>query len=366
MSDTLASSTAVEIRVQLPEQASTSLKAAKISEDSPTSVETSVYKKGVVRRGPKKPISDLESGAVSGDSVDRPKISARALDIHHAMLSLGSRCGLRFLAFLSAVCTNILLFRRPLAYASELKPILQQARNCREEARHFLCAWDRQPTSASLPVSLLSLQRSWERYLEGKITEWSSCSYGAGIFMGFVLGALQIAEKNDPLTRVLAFIAFSVLAFSLVVNQLLVHHLSHRYVKDMHYAYHLLRHEDSDAELSSVWNMHSVLSMSSVSTWWAIILSVFTFGSVFYHDTKSAGSSADSETPLNHWEMVTSRAVMVVICLISTSCLLWIHVTLKRYAKTVDHGPLPREIVGSSSRVVGVIEDQESSSTDKD
>jgi hypothetical protein len=59
-------------------------------------------------------------------------------------------------------------------------------------------------------------------------------------FFSFVLGALQIAENNDPLTRVFAFVAFAALAFSLMVNQLLPYHMNNIYTMDVHYAYHLL------------------------------------------------------------------------------------------------------------------------------
>jgi hypothetical protein len=154
---------------------------------------------------------------------------------------------------LPIIWINVLLLRRPLANASELEPILTRVENCRQEAHPFLCA-GREPTS--LPPSLLSLQKLWERYLEGKIKEQRFCSYGAGILVGsvcrtnlktllncllsFILGALQIAEKNDPLTRVFGFLAFAVLAFSLLANQLLSHHLDDKYIKEAHYAYHLL------------------------------------------------------------------------------------------------------------------------------
>lgn len=62
----------------------------------------------------------------------------------------------------------------------------------------------------------------------------------------------------------------------------------------------------------------------------AILLSTFTFASVFYHDTESVASSADSNIPLSLWEMVTSRVVMMAIFLISVSCLFAMHATLTR------------------------------------
>jgi hypothetical protein len=109
---------------------------------------------------------------------------AQALNILKEMLSLGSLIVNIVLAFLSVACTNLFLFRKPLAYASELEPMLVQARNCQEEARLFLCAGDRQHTSTPLPDSLFTLQKLWERYLDVKVKEWSSCSNGAAILVG--------------------------------------------------------------------------------------------------------------------------------------------------------------------------------------
>ncbi|KAJ7918724.1 hypothetical protein B0H13DRAFT_1991449 [Mycena leptocephala] len=117
-----------------------------------------------------------------------------------------------------------------------------------------------------------------------------------------------------------------------MVNQLLPYHLNNIYTMDVHYAYHLL--ERADAELSS---MYALLSISSVATWWSIVLSVFTFASIFYHDTGTGGSSGDSIVPLNFWQMVTSRAIMVTIFFISTSCLVWMHLTLDKYKAAVQH-----------------------------
>ncbi|KAF7356824.1 hypothetical protein MVEN_01017800 [Mycena venus] len=338
MSDATASSTGVEILVQIPGITSTSIE---ISEGS----STFVYPEGVVFRGrytPTEPTlspSQLESGSPHESSLsDSPDASGiSSLDILNAMLSLLSLGSLIGVALLSFFCTNVLLFRRPLAYALELEPILAQAKNCQEEALPFLCADERQ--DGAMPKSLFSLQRSWERYLEGKIKEWSSCSYGTGILVGFILGALQIAENNDPLTRVFAFIAYATLAFSLMVNQLLLHHLNDKYAKEVHFAYHLL--ERAEKEKSSTWNLHCLLSISSVSTWWGIVLSIFTFASMFYHDTATTGSSADSVLPLSLGEMVSSRVVMVAHFLISVSCLFSMHATLKSYGKAAEHTPLP-------------------------
>ncbi|KAJ7257897.1 hypothetical protein B0H12DRAFT_1232459 [Mycena haematopus] len=351
MCDITASSTAVEILVQIPGQTSTSQEIhVQTSEILATSSSPGpVFANGIVFRGQHTPrgptLSQLESGSLhepasssghSSDSADAPQIPSLA--IVKAMLSLGVLIAEIFLAFLSVVCMNVLLFRRPQAYASELEPIVEQAEICREEARPFLCSGGMQDT---LPSSLVSLQTTWERYLEGKIREWSLCSYGAGILVGFVLGALQIAEQNDPLTRVFAFIAFAVLAFSLMANQMLSYHLNDKYTKEVHYAYHLL--ESVRTGKSSTWNMHCLLSISSVSTWWAIVLSVFTFGSVFYHDTEITASSVDSNLPLSLWEMVTCRVVMVAIFLISGSCLFIMHATLKRYGECVEHAPIATE-----------------------
>ncbi|KAF8196691.1 hypothetical protein K438DRAFT_739895 [Mycena galopus ATCC 62051] len=254
------------------------------------------------------------------------------------MLSLGALIGEILLVVFSTICMNVLLFRRPEAYASELEPILEQAKACRQQAPPFLCSGS---TQAPLPSSLLSLQITWERYLERKIREWSFCSYGAGILVAFVMGALQIAEKNDPLTRVFAFIAFAVLAFSLFVNQLLGYHMDGTGVKDVHYGYHLLL-ENLEEGKFSMWNMHSLLSLSGISTWWGLLLSICTFGAVFYHDTGTNGSSVDTNSPLSLWEMVTSRVVMVAIVLVSTACLVLMHVTLKSYGKCIKDVSSPQ------------------------
>ncbi|KAJ7355539.1 hypothetical protein DFH08DRAFT_502042 [Mycena albidolilacea] len=347
MLDTTASATGVQIYVQVPGQVST--EPLDIPGEGSS---TSIFVQGVVARGhntprepPKPSPSQLECGGASttgtGASVDAPSQISSLGTVLKALLPLISWLGGCSRAVFPIIWINVLLLRRPLANASELEPILTKVENCRQEAHPFLCA-GREPIG--LPHSLLSLQRLWERYLEGKIKEQRFCSYGAGILVGsvcrthlktlsncllsFILGALQIAEKNDPLTRVFGFLAFAVLAFSLLANQLLSHHLDDKYIKEAHYAYHLL--EKVKKEKTSTWNMNCVLSISSVSTWWAILLSTFTFASVFYDDTESVASSADSNIPLSSWEMVTSRVVMMAIFLISVSCLFAMHATLTR------------------------------------
>ncbi|KAJ6485928.1 hypothetical protein C8R45DRAFT_998421 [Mycena sanguinolenta] len=349
-----ATSTAVEILVQIPGTSSESRvqtpdsEAPEILEISLTASPQTGLGRRVKSRGPPTPgrstLSELESGTNSSYSTHEPLSSIDssgstdapqnpALAMFKALLSLGVLIAEIFLAVLPvvyrSVFVNVLLFRRPQAYASELEPIVEQAEHCRP-GLHPLCSGD---TQAALPPPLVSLQEKWEKYLELKYKEWSLCSYGAGILVGFVLGALQIAEQNDPLTRVSAFIAFAVLAFSLMASQLLSYHLSDKPAKEVHYAYHFL--ESVQTTKSSTWNMHCVLSISSVSTWWAIILSAFTFGSVFYHDTESTASSVDSNLPLSLWEMVTSRVLMVAILLVSGSCLFSMHATLKSYGKCV-------------------------------
>ncbi|KAJ7880287.1 hypothetical protein B0H14DRAFT_2566339 [Mycena olivaceomarginata] len=242
MLDTTASATGVQIYVQVPGQVST--EPLDIPGEGSS---TLIFVQGVVARGhhtprepPKPSPSQLECGGASTTgteaSVDPSQISSLGT-VLKALLPPISWLGGCSRVVLPIIWINVLLLRRPLANASELEPILTRVENCRQEAHLFLCA-GREPTR--LPPSLLSLQKLWERYLEGKIKEQRLCSYGAGILVGFILGALQIAEKNDPLTRVFGFLAFAVLAFSLLANQLLSHHLDDKYIKEAHYAYHLL------------------------------------------------------------------------------------------------------------------------------
>ncbi|KAJ7460581.1 hypothetical protein FB451DRAFT_495687 [Mycena latifolia] len=341
------SSTAVEIRVQLP-----------IPPDKSAEGALTLTKRRVKFRSTPT-ISQLESGSVirechpSARSKYSPYFSLRNPDprdvspgIFHKigsselypkilaslnfMLDLGSRL---VLAFLSVVCTNVLLFRRPLAYASEIDPILKQARNCRDEARLHLCT-GKQPEP--YPNSVAEFKESWERYLEDKIKEWSRSTCLAGFLSTFVLVALQVADKSDPATRVLAYMTFAAMFFCLMVNQYLFpRYLDHRRANDVHHAYHLLEH--ADEEISSTWNIHMLLSMSSVSTWWVVLLSGTAFTSLYYHDTQATGSTAEIVL-LSFSQMVVARVAMAALILALGLCWLLMDATLKRLdEKAVQH-----------------------------
>ncbi|KAJ6504842.1 hypothetical protein C8R47DRAFT_1103830 [Mycena vitilis] len=336
--DTPARSTGVKRRVPAHRRNSLRPKASSASADRP----------GVVYRGilwadsprTRDPTSQLECGGPQEEAVGSTgsanfgrQIFAGVGSVLRSVLSLGA-----ILVWVLLLCLRfICVFGRHLVYASELESIRTQALDCGDETRHFLCA--KRP-NVPLPAALVSFQRSWEVYIERKISEWSLCSYLAGFFAAFILGALQIAEKNDPLTRVLAFIAFFALAASVMVNQLLPHHLNNTCTREVHYAFHFLEcaHDDPPS-----FKVPALLSISSITTWWGIILSVFTFASVFYHDTQSTGSTSDSLVPLDFWQMIVSRVVMVAICLMSTVSLFWMHMTLKSYANAVEHPPVPQE-----------------------
>ncbi|KAJ7636035.1 hypothetical protein DFH06DRAFT_657686 [Mycena polygramma] len=261
--DTLARSTSVKRRVPVHRRNSLRPKASSASADKP----------GVVYRGilwsdsprTRDPTSQLECGGPQEEPVGSTgnaslgrQILAGVVSVLRSFLSLGTIIIWLVLLFLRFIC----VFGRDLVYASELDSVRTQALDCGDEARHFLCA--KRP-NAPLPASLVSFQRSWEFYMERKISEWSLCSYLAGFFAAFILGALQIAEKNDPLTRVLAFIAFFALGASVMVNQLLPHHLNNTYTREVHYAFHFLEcaHDDPPS-----FKVPALLSISSITTWW--------------------------------------------------------------------------------------------------
>ncbi|KAJ7132083.1 hypothetical protein C8R44DRAFT_772994 [Mycena epipterygia] len=346
MSDTIlqGSSTALEIRVLLP---SGSIPMSPDKSVIPEGTSTGLWKRGVKDRSPPPreiiPPSQLEcGGSVEPDSGILQRPFRLAGDFLHCMLSVGSRMVLLILALLSAVLallstlhTNFLLLRRPLIYASELEPILACARHCRDEARPFLCSNDED--SNPMPASVLELGRSWERYLEDKIKEWIWCSRVTVFLSAFVLVALQISDKSDPATRVLAYVTFAAMFHSLLVNQCLFpYYLDNKHAKDVHYAYHFLQHANNG--VLSMWNMdrHVLLSMSSVSTWWAIVLSTCTFGSIYYHDTKTTGSSEES-VPLSLVQMIAARTVMAALLLASGSSLFSMCGTLAKYRDAAEH-----------------------------
>ncbi|KAJ6591845.1 hypothetical protein DFH09DRAFT_185191 [Mycena vulgaris] len=334
MSQTLAgSSTAVEIHVQLP-----------ISSDQSDVPQGLSPRRGKFR-GPqtRTPTVSLESGSPNNTEDADPglwhkilssRLLPKILEILHFILDLGSLLVLLVLAFFSAVGTNIFLFRRPLAYAFELDPILEQARSCRDEGQPLLCARSQRAASVALPNSVLELAESWEIYLQGKIKEWSWSAWLVGYLSAFILVILQIADKRDPATRVLAYTTFVATLFCLTVNQFLFPRYLEHHAKDAHFAYHLFEH--ADAEMTSTWNIYVLLSMSSVSTWWVILLSATTFASVYYHDTTTTGSTADV-VPLSLSQMLAARVAMVALILILASCCLFMKGTLERYEKAVDH-----------------------------
>ncbi|KAJ7695123.1 hypothetical protein B0H17DRAFT_1272935 [Mycena rosella] len=335
------SSTAIEIRVQLPPQ-------------------TPVPPYTVKFRG-RTPIAQLESGNPEPEAASpglwhrilSSGVLPQILDILKYMLSLGSFLVLIVLACLSAVCTNVFLFRRPLAYASEFAPILEQARKCRDEASPVLCARSQRSAGAPLPDSVVELGASWSTYLEDKRRDWLSSTVLAGFLSGFIFVALQVADKSDPASRVLAYMTFVAMFFCLMVNQnLLPRYLDNKRANDIHYTHHWLEH--ADAEMSSTWNIYVLLSMSSVSTWWqvrlyitkprtmfttpnrVILFSGTTFASVYYHDTKSTGSSEDIVL-LSFRNMVAARVAMATYIGVLALCLICMQATLKRYGKAVEH-----------------------------
>ncbi|KAJ7180461.1 hypothetical protein C8R46DRAFT_583828 [Mycena filopes] len=329
-----ASSTGIEIHVLLPASGET--------ETSPPSERTvPPLRPGVTFRGPSpKRASTGPSQLEAGSRLEVGVPANAKWDSLQRILKEAPYFAKRLvLCFLSPICTTLFLFRRPLACASELQPLLQVAQSCREEARSVFCAQGGQ-TDFSLPGptqgALDSFQKSWEMYWEGKTAEWSSHSTVAGVLVGIIIVVIQIAEKNDPATRVFAFVAVAVLIGSFTVNQLLPRHLHKRRLEDLHYAFHFI--ERADAESSCIWNIQTVLSISTASTWWSVILSLITFACVFIHDTASTDST-DSTLSLTTWEMNTARAVMGTIFLISALCLYAMHKTLKSYGTAVNHAP---------------------------
>ncbi|KAJ7743148.1 hypothetical protein B0H16DRAFT_1562013 [Mycena metata] len=325
-----ASSTALEIHVLVPGQTASD------------TLETIVppLKDGVrfrsVQRNPRASAgpSHLEAGnqhqvSSSGDS--------DGSDIIRTLQDLLSFAKDLFLFFFSEICTNLLLFRQPIAYASELRPLVEQAQICGDEARSLLCTVNGDP-NLSTPSSVRSFQKSWKRYLEGKNEEWNAAAGEVVFLAAFIFAAVQFAEKNDPATRIFAFVAVEDLAFSFMVSQLLSRHLPKRRIEDLHYGFHLL--ERADAESSCMWNIPTLLSISGASTWWSRILSLVTFASAVYHFTATNDSNADSTVSLELWQMITARVVMGAIFLISGSCLISMQRTLKGYGTAVDHAPL--------------------------
>ncbi|KAJ7035699.1 hypothetical protein C8F04DRAFT_1182261 [Mycena alexandri] len=222
-----ASSTALEIHVLLP--------APRTSD----TFETPPLKDGVRFRSPKRASdgpSHLEAGnqhqfSSSGDS--------DGSGIIHTLQDVLSFAKLLFLLFLSEIFKNLLLFRQPVACASELRPLLEQAQICGDEARSLFCTLN-DASNLSTPSSVRSFQKSWERYLEGKTEEWKAAAGEVVFLAAFIFAAVQFAEKNDPATRVFAFVAVEALAFSFMVSRLLSRHLHKRRVEDLHYGFHLL------------------------------------------------------------------------------------------------------------------------------
>lgn len=102
-------------------------------------------------------------------------------DIIHTLQDLLSFAKDLFLFFFSEICTNLLLFRQPIAYASELRPLVEQAQICGDEARSLLCTVNGDP-NLSTPSSVRSFQESWKRYLEEKNEEWNAAA-GEVVFL---------------------------------------------------------------------------------------------------------------------------------------------------------------------------------------
>ncbi|KAJ7746915.1 hypothetical protein DFH07DRAFT_1062865 [Mycena maculata] len=359
MADTFtATSTGVEILVQIPPQMHLSTDTSDIPEGSSTSIASPVRAGLKFRSGdaPKRTLtSDLECGgpselpSSSGDPDDPRRPAWRFLvDTMQNMLLLGiwvlSFAWIAFL-FLSGNLDQIFfvfLLCRPQAIAVELAPLFERARNCRDEASPLACPWDRHPLDESLPRPLLELRESWGNYLEEKIKEWRGCTTVVVFLSAFALCIIQIPDRNDPTTRVLAYVTFSVMFFCLLVTRgFFPSHLDNKNAKDVHFAYHFLQHAED--ELTSIWNIHVLLSMSTASTGWVTLLSISTFACVYYNDTKTTGTS-DEVIPLRFWQMVLARVVMVALLLATVLCLIWMHVTLKKYGDAVKHAhpnPLP-------------------------
>ncbi|KAJ7074891.1 hypothetical protein B0H15DRAFT_868446 [Mycena belliarum] len=262
--NSVGSSTAVEIHVQVPRQ--TIDKADNHEAASTLTISTLKYRSS----GQRTATSQLESGRPDRDTVPPglfrrflpSELFCKILEGVNLILQLGSLLFWVFVVLLSAVCTNIFLFRRPLAYASQLEPILEQRRKCGDDARLSLCS-----RRSPLPNSVVEFGGSWQRYLGDKKKEWVWFAWLAGFLSAFVLVTLQISDKSDLATRVLAYMTFIAMLFSVMVNQYLFPcYLDSERANDIHYAYHLL--ECADAEISSTWNIHMLLSMSNVSTWW--------------------------------------------------------------------------------------------------
>ncbi|KAJ7090577.1 hypothetical protein C8R43DRAFT_1172318 [Mycena crocata] len=267
-----ASSTAVEIRVQLPGRDSISPDA-----DIAEGTSTSIFKPGVTfRSGQRQPAlnrtttSELERQSRASGGPDSAEGSSQddnsIFDILHNLLSLGELLFWLLIAGLWAVCTNIFLFRRPSTYASELKSIIKQAKDCREEAQFFLCARDQPSTNETLPTPVAELGTAWETYLEEKAQDWTSHSRITVFFSTFTFCSLQIAKKNDFATPIFGYLTFAAMVFCLAFNYYLSRHLMKKGAKNVHYAHHIL--ERAEIEAPSMWNIHVLLSISFVSTWW--------------------------------------------------------------------------------------------------
>lgn len=107
-------------------------------------------------------------------TIDGHRTSWRLLfDVVQCMLQMGAWV---VLALLSEIFKNLVLLRRPVAVASELEPLLEQARNCRDEASALLCTWDQYAMNEPLPSPLFELRATWESYLEEKVREWKGCT----------------------------------------------------------------------------------------------------------------------------------------------------------------------------------------------
>ncbi|KAJ7453955.1 hypothetical protein B0H11DRAFT_2069864 [Mycena galericulata] len=339
------SSTAVEILVQVPPILTTSdiPHASSTSMESPT--ESRLKYRGDPRPIQRTSTSDLESGSSelspsspSDSSIEddhRTSWRRSLLDSMQYMRQMGIFILFLGFALLSAIFWHFFLLRRPLVIASELEPLLEQARNCLEEGSSRLCSLNRRRVNEYLPSPLLDLRESWETYLEEKFKEWKACTTAATFLSGFVLCTLQIPDRNYPATRILAYVTFAVAFFCLLVTRgLLPFHLDSKHARDLHYALHFFEH--ADKEETPAWKISVILSMSSISTWWVLVLSVATFASVFYDDTTITGSP-DDVIPLSLWGMIIARALMVALFLASIICLIWMHMTLKRYGDAVKH-----------------------------
>ncbi|KAJ6624987.1 hypothetical protein B0H10DRAFT_2212392 [Mycena sp. CBHHK59/15] len=266
-------------------------------------------------------VSTGDSPSHVPDTQDGSSLSAE--DILDGVFSVASLLILIAPALLSEIYTTIVLLRRPLINASQLKPVLEQARLCIE--------------AASLPPSVAELGKSWERYLEEKIKQWTFHYRLASCMAAFALGTLQVADRSDLATRVSAYLTFAASFACIVVNLgLFPHHLDNNDAKDVHYAHHLL--ETIDAEVSTVWNIYVLLSMSEVSSWWTLALSITTFLSSFYHETRTNGSSEDS-AHLGLWQTIVTRVAMLTLILGSILCLFLVHRTLKQHGDVVHHAP---------------------------